>query len=166
MPDIKVRAVQNLQLGASLATNRTQRKWVGAANNSKRCVFDVSQGGPADYATMVLIINRRHHVRAAAAANGATTVPPVRNAEHLKRHDVRIRFRPPDPDRAKPRPIRQPPQRDRPKFSLLRVIRLPTGSLRVWRAPEATSPACQSSRPISVPSDSKSFANSSPALTD
>jgi len=115
MPDIKVRAVQNLQLGASLATNRTQRKWVGAANNSKRCVFDVSQGGPADYATMVLIINRRHHVRAAAAANGATTVPPLRNAEHLKRHDVRIRFRPPDPDRAKPRPIRQPPQRDRPK---------------------------------------------------
>ena len=81
-------------------------------NNSKRCVFDVSQGGPADYATMVL---NRHHVRAAAAANGATTVPPVRNAEHLKRHDVRIRFRPPDPDRAKPRPIRQPPQRDRPK---------------------------------------------------
>ena len=101
-----------LQLGASLATNRTQRKSVGAANNSKRCVFDVSQGGPADYATMVL---NRHHVRAAAAANGATTVPPVRNAEHLKRHDVRIRFRPPDPDRAKPRPIRQPPQRDRPK---------------------------------------------------
>src|SRR5262249_11988060 len=97
----------------------------------------------------------RHHVRAAAAANGATTVPPVRNAEHLKRHDVRIRFRPPDPDRAKPRPIRQPPQRDRPKFSLLRVIRLPTGSLRVWRAPEATSPACQSSRPISLPSDWK-----------
>jgi hypothetical protein len=52
MPDIKVRAVQNLQLGASLATNRTQRKAVGAANNSKRRVFDVSQGGPADYATI------------------------------------------------------------------------------------------------------------------
>jgi hypothetical protein len=51
-----------------------------------------------------------------------------------------------------------------PIVFVLRVIRLPTGSLRVWRAPEATSPACQSSRPISLPSDSKSSANSSPAL--
>src|SRR5262249_39186255 len=111
MPDIKVRAVQNLQLGASLATNRTQRKSVGAANNSKRCVFA---------ARVALPITRPWSLTATRpgpprAANGATTLPPVRNAEHLKRHDFRIRFRPPDPDRAKPRPIRQPPQRDRPK---------------------------------------------------
>src|SRR5262249_10469136 len=111
MPDIKVRAVQNLQLGASLATNRTQRKSVGAANNSKRCVFDARVALPITR-PWCLIVTMSGPPR---AANGATTVPPVRNAEHLNRHDVRIRFRHLAPDRAKPVPIRQPPQRDRPK---------------------------------------------------